>query len=255
MDGGNLYLRAFKGFRECHRHLQVYVVVLADEEGVRVDVDLQIGVAFRAAVEAETPLALKSKGLTVLHALRDRHVECLAVGKLDPLAHAGCRIQETDLHAVVHVGAALLGSAAATGLAVAATEGAAKQIGENLVGCEVLIECEAAVLVAAGSPGFRIVAIEAALRRFLAAGVDLSGIEAFAFVGIAQDSVGLRNLLEALFDLGVARIEIWMQFLSQLAISCLDLVLAGAASNAQRFVRIAHRRPRVPSDQALHGSI
>src|SRR6185295_1583595 len=62
----------------------------------------------------------------------------------------------------------------------------------------------------------------------LAAFVDLAAIVFAALVGIAQEIVSGGRFLELRFDLLVARIEIRMQFLGELAVRALDLLVARA---------------------------
>jgi hypothetical protein len=86
------------------------------------------------------------------------------------------------------------------------------------------------------------VAVIAFARPFGARGVDLAAIEAPPLLGIAEQVVGHRDLLELLFRLLVARIEIGMQLLRQFAIGRANLVLRGLFLDAQDRVRIlAHR--------------
>src|SRR3546814_9473569 len=80
------------------------------------------------------------------------------------------------------------------------------EVGEDVVGTDVLGEV-GAVLVAA-APGAGVAAVEAALpRRLLAARVDLALVEAFALLRVAQKAVGLGDFLELLLDRLVARID------------------------------------------------
>ena len=84
---------------ERHRQLDMDVVVARLEEGVRLDMDLDIGVARRPALGAGHALALQPQGLAVDRALGDVDVERLAVGQVDPLLAAARRHQERHAQA------------------------------------------------------------------------------------------------------------------------------------------------------------
>ena len=70
--------------------------------------------------------------------------------------------------------------------------------------------------------------------------VDLAGVIALALVRIADDVVGRVDLLEALFRLWLARIEIGMRLLGGLAVGLADVVLASVGRHAQRLIGIGH---------------
>ncbi len=92
----------------------------------------------------------------------------------------------------------------------------------------------------------RVGAMEAAPR--LAGGVDLAAVELLALLGIADDLVGRRHLLEALLRRGaIGRIEVGMQLLGELAIGAADVVLARSARHAQNHVGIFGHRCAHPS--------
>ena len=76
------------------------VVVARLEEGMRIDVDLDIGVARRTALGAGHALSLEPQRLAVGRALGDIDVERLAVGQVDPLLAAARRHQERHAQAV-----------------------------------------------------------------------------------------------------------------------------------------------------------
>ena len=60
-----------------------------------------------------------------------------------------------------------------------------------------------------------------------------------SFVGIRQDGVGFAALLELLFRVRIIRIAIRVKLHCQLAVSALDLLLAGPAGNPEDLVVIA----------------
>src|SRR5262249_7768609 len=163
----------------------------------RLDTDLDIGVARRAALRAGHALALQPERLAIGGALGDVDVERLAIRQVDPLLAAARRDQERypqrigdgqPAH-VVPVLPAPIGKAAAHAAPLAEHLGEdAAHVDEGFVrtGALVLGAAEAAALVA----------IEAARRHFLARRVDLAGVEATALLGVGQDVVGLRDFLE-----------------------------------------------------------
>ena len=92
-----------------------------------------------------------------------------------------------------------------------------------------------------------------AIAALVALLVDLAAIVAGALVLVGQDVVGAGQPLEALLGPLVARIDVGMQLLGELAVGGLQLGLAGPFGNAQHFVEIiAHwstprqGRPRWP---------
>src|SRR5215831_19625535 len=101
------------------------------------------------------------------------------------------------------------------------------------------------MLVLAAGETAGLVAIEAARRHFLAGGVDLAGIVATALVGIGQDLVGLRDLLE--FRLGrlVSGVEVGMVLLGELAEGLADVLLRSGLRHAQHSVGIGHNLANV----------
>src|SRR5262249_3018941 len=79
------------------------------------------------------------------------------------------------------------------------------------------------------------------LRPFLAAGVDLVAIEARALLGIAQQRVGGRDVLELLLGLLVAGVEIGMELLGETAIGLLDVVRGRVLLYSQKLVWIGRQ--------------
>src|SRR3546814_3109630 len=135
---------------------------------MRLDVDLDQRVAGRTAAHARHALALEAQRLAVLGARRDAHVQRLAVGQLDAFFGALGGLQEADRHGVGDVGARPPHTAGAR----------AEEVGEDVVGADVVAEVEGAVLAAGAAARAGLVAVEAALpRRLLSAGVDLAAVE------------------------------------------------------------------------------
>src|ERR1039458_5766744 len=69
-----------------------------------------------------------------------------------------------------------------------------------------------------------------------------SGVAVFVVEGallrVAQDLIGLPQLLEFLFGRLVARILVWMIFQRELAVSLLDFLRLGTALDAQHFIAV-----------------
>ena len=80
-----------------------------------------------------------------------------------------------------------------------------------------------------------------------ASGIDTFGPEAVvagATLGVAQHLVGLRDLLEPRFGLRVTAGAVWVQLAGPAAVSALDLLVVGAAADAEQGVVVSrHRRP------------
>src|SRR6185312_13133866 len=90
-----------------------------------------------------------------------------------------------------------------------------------------------------------VIAVEA-LRRTLRAGrVDLAAIEAPTLLGIAQQVVGGGNLLELVFRLALARIEVRVMLLGELAIGLADVLVAGVLRDAENLIGV-QCHPLVP---------
>jgi hypothetical protein len=92
----------------------------------------------------------------------------------------------------------------------------------------------------------------AAAARQIAETVDLAAIVLLALHRIADDVVGGGHLLEALFRCGgIARIEIGMQLLGQLAIDAANLLVRRVARHAQYLVGVLGHLVASPSSPAL----
>src|SRR5262249_9140595 len=98
----------------------------------------------------------------------------------------------------------------------------------------------AATLVLEAARAARLVAIEATRRHFLAGGIDLAGVEAPALLGVGQDLVGLGDFLELGLGCLVARIEVRMMLLGELAEGLADLLVRGGPAHPQDGIGIAH---------------
>src|SRR5258708_22741580 len=72
----------------------------------------------------------------------------------------------------------------------------------------------------------------------IAIDVDLAAIETRALVLVGQQVIGARNLAEPLGGLWIVRVAVRVQFLGELAIGGLDVLLAGAARYAQSRIGV-----------------
>ncbi len=117
---------------------------------------------------------------------------------------------------------------------------AAQQVGEDVVAIhEIGIAGGIRVRMLRFPAG--IIAVEMLARWALGAGsVDLPGIETLAFVDIAQEIVGGRDLLELLLRGFVTRIEIRVQLLGELAIGALQLGCGGSRGHSEHLIGIVH---------------
>ena len=93
-----------------------------------------------------------------------------------------------------------------------------------------------AVAMTVGTVG--VVAIAGPGRAIMPVRVDLAPIERPALFGIGQQIIGGGRLLEQLFRLRVAGIEIGMMFSRALKIGPADLLRAGISPKPKRFVGI-----------------
>ena len=169
-------------------------------------------------------------------------------GSVTRLRRACGRLQEVDLQAVACVPAANTERAAR----LPAPPHGAEQVGKDVAETEVVAAraspapaCPASRRAAAG-----VGAVETAPR--LAGRVDLAAVELLALLGIADDLVGRRHLLEPLFRGGaIGRIEVGVQLLGELAIGAADVVLARGARHAQNQIGIFGHRCAHPSPSVI----
>ena len=85
-DGRHRHPRAEHRFGEADRQLDMDVVALAAEEGVRRDMHFDQCITGRAAAKAGAALALQAQHLTLVDAGRDRHVEPFSGRQREALA-------------------------------------------------------------------------------------------------------------------------------------------------------------------------
>src|SRR5215472_9608114 len=87
-----------------------------------------------------------------------------------------------------------------------------------------------------------VIAVVAARRPLGAAFVDFAAIVARPLFGIGEEIISRRNRLEPRFRLGLARVQIRMKLLGELAIGLTDFVRAGAGFDTQHLIRRLRRR-------------
>jgi len=117
--------------------------------------------------------------------------------------------------------------------AAAAPEQIAEQIAELANILEARRRAIARAVIAAG-----IFAVIALLRLLLARRVDLAAVEAPALLLVADDVVGGGDRLELLLGRLVARIEVGMQLLGELAIGLGDVGLRRGLGHAEDGIRV-----------------
>jgi len=125
-----------------------------------------------------------------------------------------------------------------------------EEIGKDIAEPEFLAMTGAAGAAAERSASARLRTLIAAPR--LAIGVDLAPVVLLALHRIADDVVGGGHFLETLFRRGgIARIEIGMQLLGQLAIDAANLLVRRVARHAQYLVGVLGHLVVSPSSPAL----
>ena len=205
---------------------------LRAEERVRPNLDLDQCVA-GLTPRPRRALAFQAQHLPVRHALGDGDVEHAAVRHGHPLLGAGSGLQEVDFQRVAHVAAAGTKRAVALAPPGPAT---AEQVRKDIAEAEILVLPRPAGTAAERSPA-RIGALVAPAR--LAVGIDLAAIVLLALGRIADDVVGARDLLEALLRGGtIARIEVGMQLLGELAVLPANILVRRITRHTQHLVGV-----------------
>ena len=202
---------------------------------MRPDRDLDQRIAGTALAHAGIALAFQPEHLAVGDAWRDGDVERAAVRQRDARLGAVHRVEEIDVEPILRVLPAHREAPPASAAAHAAplAEQIAEQIAER---ADILVARGRAIaraLLAAG-----IFAVIALLRPLLAARVDLAAVVAPALLLIADDVVGGGDLLELLLGRLVARIEVGVQLLGELAIGLGDVGGAGGLRHAKYGIGI-----------------
>ncbi len=224
--------RAQHRFRQAHRQLAQDVALLAGEDGVRLDGDLDERVARFAAILSGIALAFEAQGLPVLDAGGDGDLDGLLGAERNALLGPEGGLDEG--HGEREFGilpaprrARTLGAGAAL---------AAQDLGDDVVDRRIILGEERPGAAAAR------LAPRIAEAAFGAAGIDLAAVEPRPLLGVGQQIIGGGHLLELLLDPLVAGIEIGMQPLGEPAVAALDVLGRGGAPDAERLVRIFHCR-------------
>src|SRR3954471_17631037 len=194
--------------------------------------------------DGEQPLALRldAAALTARAHLRARArlgaravARAAALGRRDDDRNLGAvdRLGERDLRLDLEVAAGLGPWAAPPAPAATAARPAAlaaEQVGQDVAEAARVEAAEAAALTAAGR-------------------AEAAPVVGLALVGIAQQVVGLLDLLEALLGLLVVRVAVGVVLTDQLAMGLLDLVGRRRALDSEHLVGITllgHLRPSMP---------
>src|SRR4051794_7519481 len=209
---------------------------LAVAGGARVLDDRARAVAALAGLgDGEQPLALRldAAALAARAHLRARArlgaravARAAALGRRDDDRNLGAidRLGERDLRLDLEVAAGLgprpaPATPAATAAATRPAALAAEQVGQDVAEAARVEAAEAAALTAAGR-------------------AEAAAVVGLALVGIAQQVVGLLDLLEALLGLLVVRVAVGVVLTDQLAVGLLDLVGRRRALDSEHLVGI-----------------
>ena len=228
-------LRADHRLVETDRKVECDIVSDALELRVRAHLDLDQRISRLATAETRAAFAFQSQHLSIDDALRNREVQHAAFRHGDALAGSGDGLHEVDLERVAHIAA----TDATARPRAARTSSATEDFGENIGKPGILHIRSGPAWGARAAPTERTAGRPLLLvSPRLAGSVDFATVVALALLGIAQQLVGGRDLLEAFHGRAVTRIEIGMQFLRQLAKRTADVVFGGVLGNAQECVGI-----------------
>ena len=148
---------------------------------------------------------------------RDRDVESAAIGQCQALVRSRDRLGKVDRQAVVQVASAPVR---------ACSLAAPQQFGKRVVGIhEIGVTGRVGIrlpLIAGGE-----IPVVLMLRPLRTRCVDLAGVEALAFLGVAEQIVRAGDFLKLLFRRLVPRIKVRMQFLRELPICLPDICCRG----------------------------
>ncbi len=197
--------------------------------------DLDQRVAGSPLADARIALALEPEHLAVSNPGRNGDVERAPIGQRKARLGAVHRIEKIDVEAIMRILPAH-GEAPPAGASPRPSplaEQIAEQIAEGADILEARGRAIARALLAAG-----IFAVITLLRRFLAGCVDLAAVVAPALLLVADDAVGGRDLLELLLGRLVARIEVGVQLLGELAIGLGDVLRLRGLRHAKYRIEI-----------------
>jgi len=216
------------------------------EEGMGCVSDADVEVAGRGAGGSGRPFASEAQPLAVADA--GRHLEGEGLGprgtpvggnlEVEAGLSAACNVGEGDSEFGFEVSSPGGGAwGAATGPATHAAEEAFEDAAEVWPAGAEGLEVDALEGGAFARPG-----VAEASGSGPGAGVDAGVAElvvAFSFLGVGEDLVGLAELLEAAFGVGVAGVEVGVVLPCKATVGGSDVVVAGAAFDAEDLVIVA----------------
>jgi hypothetical protein len=229
------------------------VVALPLEGRVRLDRDLDQGIAGRTLVSPRLALAAEPQDLSVAGPRRNGHLELRPVREPHLPRRTIDRIEKVHRQRVADIEAAARPGGACP-------RGAAENLRQDVLALEI----GEAGIARIGMGSCHVVgkvAIIALPRPLGARFIDLAAVEPGPLLGIAEKIIGGRHLLELFLGRLVAGVEVGMELLGKLAVGLLDVVLRGVLADAQETVGVGtqsillsiflplalHRRPRTGS--------
>src|SRR5512139_2383780 len=209
------------------------IVVLAAKECMRLDMQLDIGIARRPPAKAWHSLSFQPQHLPVLGTLGDRHLQRLAFWQRDRACGTIRYFQKSDRKHITHI----LAASPERGLRPmpSARKRARKKLFQFLVIGKSVLRCVRGIGRTVGE-----FAIEPFLRPLRSAGVDLTRIEPPALLLVLEQVVSSRYVLKFRLRLLVAGMQIGMEFTRQLLECVLDLLVGRRSIYAEGLVRVLH---------------
>src|SRR3954452_22544675 len=228
-----------------HRQVDVEVAAIQPKARVPADAHAQEEVARGAAADARPALTGEPDALAVADAARDVDLEVAPVAEREAPPPAARGLLERELELGLPVAAAHREAVEAAAAAPAAPSAAAEQALEEVVDVA-LAELDADVVevaapaaalapaaarpAAGASPG--------ALGLLRGAPVRAEAVVLGALLGVAEDLVGLGDLLEAVLGARLL-VDIRVVLAGEPPVGTADLVLARSAGDAERLVVVA----------------
>ena len=201
------------GLRKRHRKFQRDVIALARKAVVGQDLDFDERIARAALTSSGRAFSAQSKDLAVDQTRPDRHIERAAIPQGQAFVRTADRLRKFNREAILQILPSPVCMRPCT---------APQKLCETVFRVHEI--CEAGTIsvrmALIGGSEILIVFLPGPLRPGL---VYLATVEALAFLRIAQQVVSAGDLFEFFFGLLVARIEIWVTILCQLAVCLLNI--------------------------------